>query len=143
MEVSMQRILPSATLSEAQMMAELRIVFPTLWMRPLWQFASRYKFSEGIWTGSDHHSVMPDGAPIFDASGHADPDNYIEPVHQGFIAWLERRGWAWDRYDDSTFFLVPNSYFDEPVGPETREWHKARDRALASYEPLQHGELPF
>jgi len=32
-------------------------------------------------------------------------------VHHGFIAWLGTRGWSFERYDDTTFFLVPLSYF--------------------------------
>lgn len=140
----MQPILPGAELDEAQMIAELRTVFPTLWMRPLRDFAKRYECSEGIWTGSDVGAEMPDGIPIFDTCC-ADPDEYDGTVHQGFIAWLGRRGWYYDRYDGATYFLVPNSYFDEPMGPWPREWYEEEVRARTGRRsvPLQPGELPF
>lgn len=140
----MQKVLPHTTLSEAQMMAELRIVFPTLWMRPLREFSPQYAYSEGIWTGSDDGAEMPDGTPIFDTCC-ADPDEYDGTVHQGFIAWLGRRGWCYDRYDGATYFLVPNSYFDESMGPWPREWYEEEARALAdrTHVPSQPGELPF
>ncbi|MFT0532246.1 hypothetical protein ACMHYJ_05335 [Castellaniella hirudinis] len=106
-----------ARLDTEQMMHELRIVFPTLWMRPLREFSPRFERSEGIWTGSDDGPEMPGGMPIF-AMGCPDPDEYDGPVHQGFIAWLKGRGWSWDRWDESTFFLVPDSYFDLPAEAE-------------------------
>lgn len=125
-----------------QMMRELRATFPTLWMRPLREFSPQYECSEGIWTGSGHCAVMPDGTEVFN-SGGCEEEGYEGDVHDGFAAWLARRGWSWDRYDGATFFLVPRSYFDEPAGPESREFYEAWDRSVASHKPLQPGELPF
>lgn len=103
-----------------QMIRELSIVFPSLRMRPLSDFGPAWVGQEGIWTGGGE-AQMPDGEPIFDICDRLGCDEHDMGVHNGFTAWLALRGWAHDRYDNGTFFLVPNSYFDEPMGPEPRE----------------------
>lgn len=96
------------------MRADLAATFPGIWMRPLREFGEQWKDVEGIWTGAEDEVLMPDGWPIFERLCCPDPDYYDGTVHHGFIAWLDARGWAYDQYDELTYFLVPASYFDAP-----------------------------
>jgi hypothetical protein len=101
----------TTTLSEAAMLRDLRATFPMLWMRPLRDFSNVYAETAGVWTGQDSAHVMPDGLPIFsDLAGGVDAGDDV--VHPAFQAWLQRRGWTADRYDGTTWLLVPERHFD-------------------------------
>lgn len=95
-------------ISTAAMLTELTITFPALWKRPLSDFGNGYAGQPGVWTGADSCHVMQDGDPIFFAAGIGAPPYNDGPVHEAFNAWLQARGWCWDRYDGDTFFLVPS-----------------------------------
>ena len=101
-------------LSTDNMLADIAIVFPTLWTRRLSEFGSDYAGQEGIWTGADG-DCMPGGEPLFSTMANGEAP-YNGPVHEGFERWLENRGWAWEQYDGATFFLIPISAFAEPEG---------------------------
>ena len=90
--------------TEAQMLADLRITFPTLWTRPLREFGKDFK-REGVWTGEDV-AAMPDGMPIFFSLANGEPP-YNGFVHEAFEAWLDRRGWCVETYDGGTHHLLP------------------------------------
>lgn len=109
-------IVAEAAIPESEMIAELRIVFPTLWFRPLSDFGAAYRQTEGVWTGEDSAHCMPDGQLIFNdlAAGTDEGDTVVHPA---FEAWLARRGWVADRYDGTTWFLLP----DEPWPDELPE----------------------
>lgn len=97
-------------LSYDAMRADLAATFPGLWMRPLSEFGGQWKGAEGIWAGGDD-TAMPDGLPILWTLECADPDYYDGHVHHAFVAWLTARGWAYERHDAATLFIVPASYF--------------------------------
>ena len=97
------------------MRADLSATFPGLWMRPLREFGGQWKDAVGIWAGGDD-TAMPDGLPILWTLECADPDHYDGHVHHAFVAWLKARGWAYELYDAATLFIVPQSYFDLPLG---------------------------
>ncbi|CAB3855191.1 Uncharacterised protein [Achromobacter xylosoxidans] len=114
------------------MRTDLAATFPGLWMRPLCEFGGQWKDAEGIWTGAEDEVLMPDGLPIFET---VDPDfdEYDGTVHRGFIAWLESRNWGYERYDESTYFLVPLSHFHAPSvsdldGNKYSVWMENADR---------------
>lgn len=100
-------------LSLESMLADLRATFPTLRTRPLSEFGEQWAHAGGIWTGQDT-ACMPDGLPIFSNLAYGE-DGYDGPVHTGFLAWLEARGWGHEQYDGGTFFLVPLSCFEGAV----------------------------
>ncbi|MGW8306352.1 MAG: hypothetical protein ACWGIK_11095 [Achromobacter pulmonis] len=126
------------------MRADLAATFPGLWMRPLREFGEQWEDVEGIWTGAEDEVLMPDGMPIFETVS-PDPDDYDGTVHLGFIAWLDARGWSWDRYDGSTYFLVPDSYFGAPaVQEEVTTTPVAASTGGGGLQPLaSDDELPF
>lgn len=125
------------------MRADLAATFPGLWMRPLREFGEQWKDVEGIWTGAEDEVLMPDGLPIFETVS-PDPDDYDGTVHHGFIAWLKARGWAWDRYDGSTYFLVPESYFGAPAVQTEEPTTQGIAPVAGACVPLaSDDELPF
>ena len=88
------------------MLNDLRVTFPSLRTSPLREFGPEFQ-REGVWTGQDTPHVMPDGDPIFDDLANGE-EPYDGRVHQGFTAWLDRRGWYVETYDGVTHFLVPD-----------------------------------
>ena len=98
-----------AVTTTEQMLAYLSSAFPTLWTRPLSEFGADWRGKEGVWTGADVSHVMPDGLPIFIEVLTDQPEYGATPVHSAFASWLAARGWGWERYDDTTFFLRPES----------------------------------
>ena len=99
-----------------QMLADLSITFPSLWKRRLSEFGPSYLGEPGVWTGIGRPSQMPDGYDIFSSLARGDEAPYWNPpVHEAFDAWLFNRGWGWDNYDGMTIWLVPLSYFSDPV----------------------------
>jgi hypothetical protein len=103
---------PLKILTYDEMTVALAAAYPRLQRRPLREFGGRWAHIDGIWTGGTGSSgdMMPDGFPIFSTlySGHPEYDG---PVHAGFEAWLEARGWGSEWYDGDTFFLMPLNYF--------------------------------
>jgi hypothetical protein len=88
------------------MLAELSITFPKLWKRPLSEYGTAYAGTPGVWTGQDVGHNMQDGAPIFFDAADGEPP-YIDTVHEGFIFWLQSRGWHCVRHDADTYHLMP------------------------------------
>lgn len=89
-----------------EMRSELGVTFPSLWTRPLRDFGHSVVDSEGVWTGQDTPHLMQDGLPIFDDLAAGEPP-YNGTVHEAFEAWLANRAWYCERYDDTTYFLLP------------------------------------
>ena len=92
--------------TEAQMLNDLRVTFPSPPTRPLREFGPEFQ-REGVWTGQDTPHVMPDGDPIFNDLANGEPP-YNGRVHEAFGAWLARRGWYVETYDGMTLHLVPD-----------------------------------
>lgn len=99
-------------ISQEQMIEDLNCSFPELMARPASNFSADYKDKPGVWTGGSE-ACMEDGHSIFSELACPDPDVYDGVVHQGFVAWLDRRGWGCDHIDCGTFLLFPNSHWDE------------------------------
>ncbi|RBL87882.1 hypothetical protein DDE05_00455 [Streptomyces cavourensis] len=125
------------------MRTDLATTFPGLWMHPLREFGEQWKNAEGIWTRAEGEVLMPDGLPVFERV-NPDFDDYDGTVHHGFIAWLKARGWAWDRYDGSTYFLVSESNFGAPTLPaEDAPTQGIASVAGACMSLASDDELPF
>ena len=90
--------------NEATLIAEMKATFPGLMARPVREFGLQ-GFNHGAWTGGPGN--MPDGLPIFDPLQHGVDDGYDGGVHEGFTAWLERRGWYLENYDGSAYLAIP------------------------------------
>ena len=103
---------PCLEASTAEMLRELAITFPTLWARPLADFAEDMADSPGLWTGAGI-GRMQDGDPIINPLADGEGP-YNGSMHGGFEAWLYVRGWSWQNYDGDAFFLLPLSTFAGP-----------------------------
>jgi hypothetical protein len=90
-----------------QLIAEMKATFPGIHARPLAEFGlagSDY----GVWTGMDGLVTMGDEPIFLDACLHA--DGYDGGIHEGFLAWLESRGWYVENYDGATLFIIPIAF---------------------------------
>ena len=105
-----------AELTTDQMLIDLSITFPALRKRPLSEFGKDYAGKPGVWTGAESVPLMPDGEPIFNTLADGSEAPYWNPpIHEAFDAWLSNRGWGWENYDGHTIWLVPLSYFADPI----------------------------
>lgn len=96
--------------SEANLISDMKATFPGLHVRPAREFGLK-GYNHGVWTGGP--GDMPDGLPVFDSvrfpGDSEDPADgrYDGGVHEGFIAWLEERGWHVENIDGETFLIIP------------------------------------
>jgi len=125
----------SIEISQAQMIEDLNCSFPELMARPASNFSADYKDKPGVWTGGSE-ACMEDGHSIFSELACPDPDVYDGVVHQGFIAWLDRRGWGCDHMDGGTFLLFPNSHWNQecPLEDAVRELARLCNEKLTVYQ---------
>lgn len=94
--------------NEAELINDLKVLCPELHVRPVSEFGKDYKDWIGVWTGGEGN--MPDGLQIFNDLIHTTDEGYNGGVHDGFIAWLESRGWYIENYDGGTMFIIPIAY---------------------------------
>lgn len=90
--------------SEDALVADLKATYPGLHVRPLREYGGTWQGSAGAWTGGP--GDMPDGLPIFNDLAYAER-GYDGGVHEGFTAWLEKRGWYMECEDAGTYMIVP------------------------------------
>jgi hypothetical protein len=125
-------------ISTTSMLSELTITFPSLRKRPLCEFGKDYAGKPGVWTGTSHGAMMPDGNPLFSTISDGTESPYLNPpIHEAFEAWLSNRGWGWENYDGETIFLEPNSSYD---------WYDAfleENTAAARCAPVSSDSCPF
>lgn len=94
--------------SESALITDLKSTYPGLHVRPISEFGKDYKDWIGVWTGGP--GDMPDGLPIFNSLIHSTDEGYDGGVHDGFMAWLDSRGWYIENYDGMTMFIIPIAY---------------------------------
>lgn len=122
----------SAWPSEAELLSELRATFPHLeTVRPLSDLQLP-GYDHGAWI-CDRSACMSDAKRIFLApteAGDSEPPGYTCFVHDGFLAWLEQRGWHVETCDYGSYMVVPLATLTDMSQSPTAA-------------PLQPGEVPF
>jgi hypothetical protein len=104
-------------LTEDQLLADLQATFPGLNAQPLRTFGPLKTIhkdpqnARGAWFKfqDDVGPFMPDGLPIALIPGpgvEPDENGYSSFIHDGFVAWLESRGWYIEMYDYGHYMIV-------------------------------------